>query len=457
MGVSPAELGIAGLTGLLVVGLTAWRPAAGCALFALAVPLTAGLGRGTVIPFLRPNEALALLALLGLAANHLRRPRPLVFTGLDLIVAGFALGEVLIPWLVLYLGTTPASADNWRTVLSPIQYLVVYVLFSRSEQTPRSLRLTINLVMVASVVVAAVAVAELLNASAKNFIGAYYPTPPWPSWDPVYRPASLLGHYSAVGGFALMNCTLALALATARAPGFHPGWLSLVMVANIAALLTSETWAPLFTLPIALLVVLLQGRRLPLQLIVVIGAVGASLLVLWPAVSGRVDQQQLFVGGSGLQLPASMETRVRYWQEFFFPAAAHHFWLGTGTTLPSEVPQHLALNVDNEYLFAVFRGGVSGLILLIGAFTALAVIAWSERRNPDPMTRALAAACAASVVTIALVGLTSQYLTFTAVSQMFWMLVGLFAARRSPHLMHAGERAPTRAAAQPAGLKAARA
>jgi O-antigen ligase len=121
------------------------------------------------------------------------------------------------------------------------------------------------------------------------------------------------------------------------------------------------------------------------------------------------------------------------------------------------VPQHLALNVDNEYLFAIFRGGVSGLILLIGAFTALAVIAWSERRNPDPMTRALAAACAASVVTIALVGLTSQYLTFTAVSQMFWMLVGLFAARRSPHLMHAGERAPARAAAQPAGLKAARA
>jgi O-antigen ligase len=152
-----------------------------------------------------------------------------------------------------------------------------------------------------------------------------------------------------------------------------------------------------------------------------------------------------------------MATRIRYWQEFFLPAAAHHFWLGTGTTLASEVPQQLGLNVDNEYLFAVFRAGVSGLVLLIGAFIALAVIAWGERRNPDPMARALAAACAASVVTLAIVGLTSQYLTFTAVSQMFWMLVGLFAARRSPSLTYVDEGSPAQALQQPARLEAARA
>jgi hypothetical protein len=457
MGVPLAELGIAAVLGVLVLGLTAWRPAAGCAALALAVPLTAGLGRGTVIPVLRPNEALALLVLAGLAANQFWRPRPLVFSGLDLIVAGFALSEVFIPWLVLFLGTTPAGQDTWRTVLSPLQYLIVYVLFSRSDQTPRSLRLTLNLVMLASVAVAVVAVAELLNANARNLIGVYYPTPPWPSWDPVYRPASLLGHYSAVGGFALMNCTLALALATARVSGFDARWLSIVMAANIAALLASETWAPLVTLPIAMLVVLVHGRRVPLHLVVVMGALGACLLVLWPFIAGRVDQQQLFVGGGGLHLPASMETRIRYWQEFFLPAAAHHFWLGTGTTLPSEVPDQLALNVDNEYLFAVFRAGVSGLVLLIGMFAALSVVAWRERRSPDPMTRALAAACAASVIAIALIGVTSQYLTFSAVSQMFWMLVGLLAACRSPWLAGFRERAPAPAAPMRAGLEAARA
>jgi hypothetical protein len=454
---SMAELGIAALLGFVVLGLTAWRPAVGCAVLAVAVPLTAGLGRGTVIPVLRPNEALALVVLAGLAANRFWRPRPLVFTGLDLIVAGFVMGEVLIPWLVLFLGTTPAGQDTWRTVLSPIQYLVVYVLFSRSDPTPRSLRVTINLVMLASVLVAVFAVAELLNGSARAFIGAYYPTPPWPSWDAVYRPASLLGHYSAVGGFALMNCVLALALATNRLAGFDARWLSLVIAANVAALLASETWAPLVTLPIATLVVLLHSRRFPMHLVVVMGALGVCLVLLWPVLAGRVDQEQVFLGGGGLQLPASMETRIRYWQEFFLPAAAHHFWLGTGTTLPSEVPQHLALNVDNEYLFALFRAGVSGIVLLIGAFAALVVVAWHARSSPDAMTRALGAACAASVVAMAVIGLTSQYLTFSAVSQMFWMLIGLLAARGSPWLAGVPARTPFPTAMNPAGFEAAHA
>ena len=453
---SVAELGIAALLGLGVLGLTAWRPAVGCALLAVAVPLTAGLGRGTVIPMLRPNEALALIVLAGLATNHLWRPRPLVFTGLDLIVAGFALAEVLIPWLFLFLGTTPAGQDAWRTVLSPLQYLVVYLLFSRSDPTPRILRVTLNLVMLASVLVAVVAVAELLNGSARAFVGAYFPTPPWPSWDAVYRPASLLGHYSAVGGFALMNCVLALALATNRLPGFDARWLSLVMAANVAALLASETWAPLVTLPIATLVVLIHSRRVPLHLLAVMGALGVCLLLLWPVLAGRVDQEQLFLGGPGLHLPASMETRIRYWEEFFLPAAAHHFWLGTGTTLPSEVPQQLALNVDNEYLFALFRAGVSGIVLLIGTFAALIVVAWHERSSPDAMTRALGAACAASVVAIAVTGLTAQYLTFSAVSQMFWMLIGLLAARRSPWLASVHERAPLPTRVNPAGFEVAR-
>ena len=457
MALSLAELGIGVVLGLLVFGVTTWRPAAGCAVLALAVPLIAGLGRGTLIPLLRPNEALALAVLAGLAANRFWRPRPLVFNGLDVIVAGFVLGEILIPWLVLFLGTTPAGEDNWRTLLSPVQYLVVYAVFSRCAPSERSVRMMLNLVMLASVAVAGVAVAELLNANARDIIGAYYPTPPWPSWDPVYRPASLLGHYSAVGGFALMNFTLALALATARPRGFDDRWLSVVMAANIAALLASETWAPLVTLPIAASVVMLHGHRLPLHLVAVIGALAACLLVLWPAIAGRVDEQQLFTGGGGLALPASMETRIRYWQEFFLPAAAHHFWLGTATTLPSEVPEQLTFSVDNEYLFAIFRAGVSGLVLLIGVFAALGLIAWSERRNPDPTTRALAAASAGSVVAIALVGITAEYLTFTAVSQMFWMLIGLFAAHRSRWLADSREGFARRAAALPPVLEAAHA
>src|SRR5260370_41301031 len=153
MALSLAELGIAVVLGLLVFGVTTWRPAAGCAVLALAVPLTAGLGRGTLIPLLRPNEALALAVLAGLAANRFWRPRPLVFNGLDVIVAGFVLGEILIPWLVLFLGTTAAGEDNWRTLVSPVQYPGVYAAFSRSQPGERIPRMRFDLVMQAGVAV----------------------------------------------------------------------------------------------------------------------------------------------------------------------------------------------------------------------------------------------------------------------------------------------------------------
>ena len=53
----------------------------------------------------------------------------------------------------------------------------------------------------------------------------------------MYRPTSLLGHFSAVGAFALFNMILAVALAAARHRGFSSVWLGVVMALNVAAML----------------------------------------------------------------------------------------------------------------------------------------------------------------------------------------------------------------------------
>ncbi|HXL15912.1 MAG TPA: hypothetical protein VN961_00170, partial [Streptosporangiaceae bacterium] len=87
--------------GLLLFALTVWRPAAGCAGLALLVPLTGGIGRDTVIPVLRPSEALAIVVLAGLLCNIALRRRRLVFVGLDLVVLLFVLVEVLVPMLTI--------------------------------------------------------------------------------------------------------------------------------------------------------------------------------------------------------------------------------------------------------------------------------------------------------------------------------------------------------------------
>jgi len=450
---------------LLMIVLATWRPAAACALLALAVPLTGGIARNTLIPFLRPSEFLAVVVLAGLFLNYLALRRRLVFVGLDLVVLTFVLAEVLIPLLLLVVRQVHADLETWRTILGPFQYLAVYVLFSRCEPTQAELRAILNCAMVASIIVAAVAVLEVFSPGFHGLVASYYEESPTPSWDPVYRPSSLMTHYSAVAGFAIMSGALALALAVVRHPGYAAWWLSLVVLANGCGLLISQTWAPLIALPFVVGAILVHARRIPRQLALIGAALAVCAVLLWPIVGGRVDQQQLFTsGGSGVALPSSMVTRIRYWQEFFVPAAMDNFWLGTAASIvsggyptPSTVPEQVSKFVDNEYLYVVLRAGVLALLMLLVLFAALCWAGWRERYSEDPSARALGAACLGAVVALALTGLTSEYLTFSALTQLFWMLVGLLVAVRAHPAIAGDEYQPLDPISWPAGLREVRA
>lgn len=429
----PVALGIS--LGLAFVALTTWRPLAGCAAFALSIPLTTGLGRGTIVPLLRPNEAILLALVAGLALHRLRHPQRRALTALDLAMWIFAVGSVVIPVLVLIANGASSvlhDFDTLRTVLQPIQFLLVYLLFSRTEFTGRGLQTILNLTMVASIPVGVLAVAELAVPSVRDIAEAYFPPPPVAvGWDPLYRPTSTLGHYSAVAAFASLNYTLALALATVRHPAFSRAWLSLVMTVNVGALVASLTWAPLLVLPLVTGIVLWRGRRIPPELGATILALSVAFILFWPSVSARSAQQGVSSSVGGVAVPQTFAFRMRHWEEFFIPALADHVWLGTGTVLPSEVPESLTKFVDNEYLREGFRAGILGLTLLAIMLGTIAVAGWQCRASPDATRRALGATALALVVFFALVGFTGEYLFFGGVSQEFAMLIGLLGLTRT--------------------------
>jgi O-antigen/teichoic acid export membrane protein len=274
------------------------------------------------------------------------------------------------------------------------------------------------------VIVSVVAAAELANAPAvRDFFANYYTGPS----ETPYRPSSTMGHYSAVGGLGLLTYIVALAIATARKPDFPGWWLAVVMGASLMGVIASETWAPLAVLPVATGLMFIYGRRVPRELIytVVIGAAVAA--VLWPLVSSRVDSQQLFTF-QGLALPESMQTRISYWNEFIIPALADHLWVGTGTLIPSTVPDNLTTFVDNEYLWAGFRAGIPGIALLVIMLVVIFVAGWNERRSADPSRRALGGAAAVVSGSLVLLGATAQYITFAGLSQEVAMVIGLLGA-----------------------------
>jgi hypothetical protein len=419
--------------GVLAAGglwlLTVWRPALGCVALALAIPLTGGMPRGSVVPLLRVNEALLLIVATGMIVHELPRRRSLTFTGLDLAVIAYCLGGVLVPWAVLKVSGADADTNAWLTVLAPIQYLVVYLVFSRVQFSERDLRLLLNVTLLSSVIVALVALAELANApGVRNVIATYYPPPPPAPGDvsTVYRPTSLLGHFSAVGAFGLFNMILALALAAARHPAFSSIWLGVVMALNAAAMLITETFAPLLAAPLAVLLIVLYARHIPWQLGLAPPAFLAAIIAFWPSVSARLLEQR---GVRGSLIPESMQVRIGYWQDFFLPSLVNHrAWLGTGTLIPSDVPGPLNSFVDNGYLWMAFRAGALGVVLMVLVLAAIALAGLSLRTSLQPWHLALGATCVAMVISVALLELTSEYLTFTSVSQEFWMLAGLLSA-----------------------------
>ena len=397
-----------------------------CALLALAIPLTAGMARGAIVPGLRINEVLLLVVTAGLVLRHLTRAQPLAYARLDVVILGFCLINLVVPWAVILLSRVDAALDVWQTVLAPAQYLCVYLVYSRGELDVADVSLVFHACMLASVLVAAVAVAEAIDvAGVRDAVANYYPPQPLAPGDTVYRPASLLGHYSAVGAFGLLNLVLAIAIAAARLPGFPRWWLGLAAGASLLSVVVSVTYAPMLALSVGVGAALLVVRKVPWwQLAVGLPVLAAAAVALWPSISARAIQQVSGAGGNGL--PDSIATRVDYWQSFFVPALLRHgLWFGTGTLMPPEVPGPLVNFVDNGYLWQLFRAGVPGLVAFLVMLGSIAAVAWATRSGESLVVRVLGAVCLGAVVSIVILDTSSEYLTFTGVSQEFWMLAGL--------------------------------
>jgi O-antigen/teichoic acid export membrane protein len=428
-GVTAATLLLIGAGGALLVMLTAWRPPIGCAVLALAVPLTAGLGRDTVIPLARTSEMVGALVGIGLLLHFLPRKASGSFTGMDLAIGGFCGMGVLIPWFVLFIDHQAAGIDVWRVVLAPAQYLLLYLIFSRAGLDGRSLTTVINLAMFASVLVALVGLAQLADVpGVRTFVETTFPLDGLPApicQFGVCRPTSLLEHWSAFGGYALLNYLLALALASWRHAAFSNRWLGIVIATNAMAVLASQTQAAIIGMVLGTIVIAWHARRVPRQLRVALAGIVLGVVLFWPQVSARV-QQQFFSGGGGASSPASLETRYQYWGDYFLPILADHAWTGTGTVIPSEVPEVLTTYVDNEYFRLAFRAGIIGVASLLLMLATIGMVGWRARASPEPFVGALGAASVAFVLILAVMGTTAEYLTFAGVSQQFWMVIGLF-------------------------------
>src|SRR5207253_1894710 len=113
--------------------------------------------------------------------------------------------------VVLIFDQADVEVTTWMTVLGPVQFLVVYWIYSRSGLDRHELRPVVQALLVTSVIVGLIGIAQAADLpGVRGLTDTYLPEPAAGIWEePVYRANSTLEHFSALGGFGVFNFILA--------------------------------------------------------------------------------------------------------------------------------------------------------------------------------------------------------------------------------------------------------
>ena len=136
------------------------RPALAACLLIFLTPLTAGIDRGSALPVLRPQEALAVVLGGTLAARGVVRLRtgqlPRIRLGpVEWALVLMAVASSLLPLLRMAVRQEAIGQDDVLYALVLWKYLGLYVLIRASVSTDRHVRACLWLSVAASTVVAA--------------------------------------------------------------------------------------------------------------------------------------------------------------------------------------------------------------------------------------------------------------------------------------------------------------
>ena len=357
---------------LAVLVAAVWaRPALAACLLIFLTPLTAGIDRGSALPVLRPQEALAVVLGGTLAARGVVRLRtgrlPRIRLGpVEWALVLMAVAGSLLPLLRMAVRQEAIGQDDVLYALVLWKYLGLYVLIRASVSTDRHVRACLWLSVAASTVVAGLAILQSLGLfGVPHLLATYYA--PFGYTDAfAARGSSTLGLPAATADLAIINLAIVAGLWT-RFRRYRP-----VLAAATAVLVMGALSAGEFSSAIGLLTgvfciaIVIQQPRL---LWTITPAALVAGYALWPVISRRLSG---FESASGL--PVSWTGRLENLETYFWPKlfSGGNFLLGVrpAAGFPSRPRQPATCGSR-----AVTRGCCGPRIPLLAGFVFLACAA----------------------------------------------------------------------------------
>jgi murein biosynthesis integral membrane protein MurJ len=443
---------------VVCAGLVGWvmsRPAVAAYLLIFVTPLVVGISGGSVVPLIRPNEA--LIALLGAAIGlrWLTRLRSGAFRWprmdrVDVALIALGVTSSLLPLAMMLVRQRPIGRDDllycivlWKLLT---EYIIVRSVISTREQAMRCLVLS----MAAAAIVGFIGIVQALGvAGVPGLIAKYTSSASTDGMVSIGRGSSLLGLPAATADLAILNLGIAVAMIARGYP--RRLWLGGLAALYALTVIAAAEFATVIGLVVALvaLMALTRSGRIAVYMVPV-GLLGGVLL--WPVIQLRLSGFHSAVG-----LPLSWVDRFYNLRTFFWPVlfSDYNWILGVRPSprLATAAKAEGFIWIESGYTWLLWSGGIPLLASYIAFAGAVLRKGWAYARRADVAGVAATAVAAAMCSQVVLMVL-DPHLTFRGSGDAFFLLLALLRKLPARRTSHAAGRSPLAAAtaAPPQGV-----
>ena len=393
---------LVGVTVLAVAAGVFFHPPLAAYLLLGATPLIVGVGRGSILPLLRPNEALALLLGGVLVARGLLQVRTgqrlrIRITAIDVSILVLAFAGSALPLLWLAARSEPITRDDVFYALSLWKYFGVYLIVRASVSSERHVRTCLWVSLAAAAIVGAVGILQSLGLfGVPQLLAAYYG-----AGEGLGRAASTLSNAQATADVMVFNLVIAAALLI-RGDNRRL-LLAALCVLFVFGTVASGTVSGAFGLLVALGAFAFITRRFGRVLVLFPVAVVAGI-VLQPVIQGRLSNLDPTTG-----IPLSWVGRWRNLQKYFWPElfSDFNYLLGVRPAARVPIPQYLGLGefvwIESGHTWLLWTGGLPFfLAFIVFAWVAIRAVARVARERADSIGAAATGSFAALLVVVVL-------------------------------------------------------
>jgi hypothetical protein len=428
---------LAGVGAVALIAGVCVHPPLGAYGLLLAIPLTAGMDRGMVVPVLRPSEALTLLVGCGLllhgavrlATVGVRAPR---FRAVDATIVLMAVTGSLLPLLWMLARGRQISADDLQYSLVLWKCYGIYLIFRMAVRTEPQVRRCLWVAMISAGIVGIVAILQSLQLlGVPQLLSRYYAPFGDADFLKFNRGTSTVASSFAVADLMVLNLGIAMGL-LARGSRHRVGLIPTAAL-FVFGIVASGQFSGVIGLVVAVIALGVITARPWRTAAASLGISLVAVVLLHPVVKRRLSG---FANLSGV--PLGWQGRLSNLRTYFWPQLFSNFNYILGVRPAARIDLSITgtqfIWIESGHTALLWTGGIP----LLSAFF---LFLWVSIRTTARIARArddafgvAAIASFASLVVLAVLTTFDPHVTLRGSSDVLFAVLALACASAAPRV-----------------------